>query len=192
MARTELAPRACAAYGAARCRYVPAGGDPADADGEGGGLTTAVEAHGVSALAAALGEGDRVELSDDPVQLELARVEGVVRMRVRWAEGPTYEERLDVAPDGGARLGGLGAVPAALAAADNLADPIAALHDPTRPLALGGEGLVDAPAGGPIAVPAVTPTGLGAASFRVAHGVRGNLVAGAESQTTRRRNWAGA
>ena len=179
MARTELAPLACAAYGAARCRHLSAGGDAAESEGAGGGLTLAVETHGVSALAAALAGGDRLDLSDDAVRLELERRDGAVHMRVSWTDGPTYEERLDVAMDGGARLGGLGLPPAAPAEVDPVADPVAALHDPSRALCIGPEGLVDAGEGAGVAVPAVAPGGLGAPSFRAAHGVRGNLVAGA-------------
>lgn len=179
MARTELAPRACAAYGAARCRHMPAGGDAVEAEGAGGGLTLAVDSHGVSALAAALDEGGRLELSDAAVHLELERRDGAVQMRVSWSDGPTYEERLDVAADGGARLGGLGRAPAAPEAVAPVADPVAALHDPSRPLAIGADGLVDAAHGAAVAVPPVSPASLGAASFRADHGVRGNLVAGA-------------
>lgn len=183
MVRTELAAHACAAYGAARCRHHPAGGSAVEAQGAGGGLTHAVERRGVSALAAALDDGDRVELWDAAVRLELERQGGLVLMRVSWTDGPTYEERLDVAADGGGRLDALGAAPERAPVAEGgeapIADPVAALHDPTRPLSVGPAGLIDTPEGGVPAVPPVSPGALGAPAFRSAHGVSGNLVAGA-------------
>jgi PfaD family protein len=181
MARTELSTRACAAYGAARCTHHPASGDPVEAEGPGGGLTLSVEHHGVGALAAALEEGERFALQDEDVELHLARVDGRVQMRVRWSEGPTYEERLQVAPDGGTALGSIGGeqLVEMEPSSGGIGDPVAALHDPERPLGLGPDGLEDAAPGAVPAVPAVSPGSLGAGSFRAAHGVRGNLVAGA-------------
>ena len=181
MSLTGLPTRACAAYGAARCVHHPAGGDAVEADGPGGGLTLGVDHHGVSALAAAVGDGERIVLTDEGAELVLERKDGGVTMRVSWAEGPAYEERLDVAEDGGTALGGLRhGLPAMSAPGGGLLqDPVAALHEPTRPLALEADGLREAGDADAVAVPSVEPGRLGAPSFRSAHGVRGNLVAGA-------------
>ena len=181
MSPNGLPTRVCAAYGARRCIHHLPSGEPVEAEGPGGGLAAGVEQHGVSAVAAAVRAGERLVLLDEGAELVLERRDGAVLMRVSWADGPTYEERLDVAADGGSALGGLGRPALGILPAEGsaLVDSVAALHDPERPLTIGGDGLRDASDGETVMVPAVDPARLGAASFRTTHGVRGNLVAGA-------------
>ncbi len=172
---SELSNRILGVYPAARCRV---GGE--DVPGEGGGLTAAVEAHGLTPLVAALPDGVDAELEDADVRVVLSRAGGEVTLRVAWSDGPAYEERLAVAFDAGAALRRLGGGAVSAADATIVADPVAALHDPMRVLSVTPRGLADGRVDGALGVvPAREPGSLGAASFRAAHGVRGNLVAGA-------------
>jgi trans-AT polyketide synthase, acyltransferase and oxidoreductase domains len=200
----SLAARIRAAYDPVSCRTVDADGATLEATGDGGGLTDAVERHGVTALAAAVPRGGRLVLGDADVSLELVREDRDVVMHVAWTSGPAYEERLGVPWDGGEALGRLGALPArrpvppapAVSQGPSSprpsspaprtdvapADAVAALHDPARPLVVTHRGLADGRGGGDDVIgviPAMDPGLLGSASFRAAHGTRGNLVAGA-------------
>lgn len=169
-------------YGPARATHESADGAAVALDGPGGGLQAAVERHGAASIAAALDPGERVVLEDDGVTLELVREGAGATLRVAWEGGPSYAEPLALA--GVAPLAPAAAAqPAAPSAGPVIQDAVAALHDPTRPLAVSAAGLHDAPgalpAGGIGRVPSVEPGTLGDRAFRAAHGTAGNLVAGA-------------
>ncbi len=129
----------------------------------GAGLARALDAGGAAALTALLDDGaDVVELEDAEVSVRVARDAGGARVSTRWASGETLEQLLPLASRG-----------------RPVVDLVAALHDPTRTLRWHagrwweGEGPAD------LVIPAMSPERLGAASFREAHGVRANYVAGA-------------
>ena len=180
-------------YGPERLTLVSASGAAVEAAGPGGQLQQQVDALGASPLAATLHAGEQVILEDAGVRLELDRDASGATMRVSWSDGPSYTERIAVS--GGAPLSAApptAAAPAADAARTPapaplrapVGDAVAALHDPARPLVVSAQGLhADAGAALPAdamgRIPAVAPGSLGDASFREAHGVRGNLVAGA-------------
>ncbi len=129
----------------------------------GSGLARALDQGGAAALAALLDDGaDGVELEDGDVTVRVDRSGGAARVSTRWASGEALEQHIPLAR---------GAHP--------VADLVAALHDPTRTLRFHdgkwweGEGPAE------LVVPAMRPEALGAPSFREAHGVRVNYVAGA-------------
>ena len=84
------------AYGAARCVLITPNGERHEAHGSGGTLVVAVERRGVADLAADLADGDTIVLEDNGVSLTLARNGGGARMRAKWADGPAYEEHIEL------------------------------------------------------------------------------------------------
>lgn len=182
--------RICRSYGAHHALLRRPDGSEAAASGTGHGLTSAVDEHGVGPLAAHLGEGEQLLLADEGIELWLTREGAEAVLRVSWEHGPAYEDRIPVGvvgaplpPDPGPAEGAAGGAAAATgrrAGARPVADLLAALHDPARPLAVTPEGVfeaADAP-GCPL-IPAVAPGDLGSASFRAAHGVQAAYIAGA-------------
>ena len=201
MSRQDIA-ELMQAYGAAQGRWTGADGTTEEASGTGGGLVAAVETHGVGPLASRLSDGDALHLEDAGVTLELRRTGAHAVLRVNWASGPAYEETLPV-PGGSPTLPaaaapGLAPVAVASTAAptgtaealfqgdpsSQVADVDAALRDPRTTLQITSTGIftrgvhgVGVPLLG--TVPAVDPFTFGHPSFRRAHGVRANYVAGA-------------
>ncbi|MDP2312233.1 MAG: PfaD family polyunsaturated fatty acid/polyketide biosynthesis protein [Pseudomonadota bacterium] len=139
-------------------------GDKAEELSPGGtGLARAVDQAGASALAALLADGaDGIELEDADVTVRVERDGDSARVSTSWATGERHVQ--DVPLPGRGRP---------------VADLAAALHDPGRTLRWHegrwweGEGPAE------LVVPAMRPDRLGAPSFREAHGVRYNYVAGA-------------
>lgn len=166
-----------ARYGAAFARLAPEGGQPHEVRGDGGGLVAAVEALGVSHLAASLALGDHLRLVDDGVQLELHREGHEAKLRVVWTDGPSFEARIPVPVPPPVAASSAGPVGPRLEGSAL----VAALLDPKRALSVGRGGVYDGlHADGLVGIiPAVLPDALGSVSFRRAHGVRASLMAGA-------------
>ncbi len=145
--------------------------------GEGGGLTDAMEVRGVGPLAGSLAPGMRLLLEDDDVKLTLRRLTSEAVLGVEWEGGPSYEERVPVSV---ARLDA--GAPARRVAASPVADPVEALHDPSRMLWVTADGALCEGAPPPDtrgAIPAIDPLTLGAEDFRATHGTRAAYIAGA-------------
>ncbi len=185
-------------YGPVRAVLTRADGVKTEASGAGGGLTLAVDSRGVSDLVERLAVGELLVLEDADATLELLREQKSARMRVSWADGPTYEETVPapmaVAP---------GPMPAPAAVASPAVAPVltdgalftpdraskvddlrAALHEIQTTLYATSEGVYrrgQHGAGQPLltVIPAIDPSQLGAKSFQDAHQVRASYVAGA-------------
>jgi len=188
-------------YGATRAIFTGTDGKSVDLQGPGGGLVAAVDGQGVGPLAGALGQGETLTLEDTGVSLTLVREGTQARMRVQWADGPTYEDVVSVgstAPTPAARkpvaapsptvaptATATSAVPLFTPDAGSaVTDLGAALHDTGCVLYVSDSGVYSAGtfgAGEPLRgiIPAVTVADLGASSFTKAHGVRAAYVAGA-------------
>jgi PfaD family protein len=191
------------AYGAVRAVLERAGGETVQAEGAGGGLVSAVDSQGVGPLASALGEGDTLRLEDAGVSLTLVRSGAWARMRVEWADGPTYEDQIPASTADASLSTSPPSMPMAVASAPSspasqtstsplfspdsstvVTDLAAALHDNNTPLIVSESGVYRAGqfgAGEPLRgiIPAVTAADLGAQSFATAHGVSAAYVAGA-------------
>jgi trans-AT polyketide synthase/acyltransferase/oxidoreductase domain-containing protein len=130
-------------------------------DGAGMGLAAVLAQHGVDLALAGLEGWERIRAWDDEVEIELARDDDGVRMRTRWPDGASTEERVQA---GAPRV-----------------DLAGTLRDSAVPLwRAGGAWFArapDVPTDG--FVPAVTPETLGSASFRAEWGVRHAWMAGA-------------
>jgi trans-AT polyketide synthase/acyltransferase/oxidoreductase domain-containing protein len=130
----------------------------------GAGLARALDEGGAAALIALLADGaDAVELEDAEVRVRVAREAGGARVRTRWVTGESHEQVLPMGAPGGRPV----------------TDLVAALHDPSRVLRLHEGRWFEGEGPAEFVVPAMSPERLGAASFRAAHGVRANYVAGA-------------
>lgn len=175
LAGTWSAARVVLAYGDAR----------GEASGPGGGLAAALDRHGIGALGACLADGERVELTDADHTVVLTRHGASGALRISWAEGPTYEQRVALAAPLAAGTGstGTGAAERPVELGAPVSDVRAALADRARPLAVVDGGLYDVSAV-PVGrleglVPAVEPAQLGDPTFLADHGVRAAYVAGA-------------
>jgi PfaD family protein len=129
----------------------------------GSDLAKAIDRAGAGGTVSLLADGiDAVELEDGDLTVRVARDAGGARVRSVWRSGEVVEQLLPLTR-----------------ASRPVADVVEALHDPSRPLRWHdgrwweGEGPADG------MVPALSPDRLGAPSFREAHGVRRNYVAGA-------------
>ncbi len=148
---------------ASKVRFVRGAQEEVHAPG-GSGLAQALDLGGASALAALLADGvDRVELEDADVTVRVDRAGADTRIHTRWSTGEAFEQFL----------------PPAAPVRRPVQDVVAALHDPSRALRWkdgqwwDGEGAAD------LVVPALRAASLGTASFRAAHNVRFNYLAGA-------------
>ena len=65
-------------------------------NGTGGGLVEAVEQNGIAVLGQVVSAGCVLEMTDSGVQLEIRRDGSDLLLRVSWADGPAYEERIAV------------------------------------------------------------------------------------------------
>ncbi|MDP6933605.1 MAG: hypothetical protein QGG40_11850, partial [Myxococcota bacterium] len=83
-------------YGAARGELQLAGGTSESVSSVGGDLIERVEELGVIGLVQTLAQGDRLVLEDPGVSLEIRVADTHAVLRVAWADGPSYEERLEV------------------------------------------------------------------------------------------------
>ncbi len=169
------------ALGPDRATLQRADGSQHSAQGPGGGLEAGLELHGAGPVAASLDEGDRLVLEDGGLVMELTREGHRASLRVRWPQGPSLEEQIlltgvarlrPMAPAGGGSVG------------PRVPDLLDALHDPSQVLDVVDGRLHRAmgpalPAGASGRVPAVAAGSLGDPAFRVAHGLQGNLIAGA-------------
>ncbi len=180
-----------ARYGARRAAITFDSGEEV-AEAAGGELTARVDRLGTAPLAALLrGRPDirAVALVDAGVQLRLEREGSAARLSVTWDGGASHAEVLELDPDpaGSARPGTALFVPDP---DSRIADPAAALADPTVPIHVvdtgAGQGWFTRgrfSAGGPGALPLVGQLApsqpLGPAWFRERMGIRANYVAGA-------------
>jgi len=159
----------------------------ASAEGAGGGLAAALDAHGIAALGASLGDGERVELSDADQTVLLTRHGASGALRISWTDGPTYEQRVALPAPLGAASVAPAAVPVPASVPGTMGAPVAdgaaALAAVERPLAVRAGVLYPMDALSPElregVVPAVSPSQLGAASFLADHSVKAAYVAGA-------------
>ncbi len=177
------------AYGAAQATLDAGPGASATVEGSGGGLAQGVERAGLRPALGALHDGETLHLRDPGCALELRRVGQTGTVRVTWADGPTYEDRLPV-PLVEVPLPGGGALPvvdpvrpsAPVGVAARPLDRAAALadidhaHEVFKGQLYPMGGAPGRPEG---VVPAVPATALGSAAFCRAHGVRAAYVAGA-------------
>lgn len=126
------------------------------------GLARALDAGGSAALLGLLGERDSLEFEDAEVSVRVERTARGARVRTRWATGEEHVEAIGSTPI-------------------RSRDLSAALHDPARPVFFREGAWWDGRPDGAaeIVVPAIAPEQLGDASFRGAHGVRFNYLAGA-------------
>jgi PfaD family protein len=207
-ALTQALSQALQVYSPLRLQWTGSDGSSQEFEGAGGGLVAAVEQHGVAPLGQAVPAGSQLEMSDTGVHLELRRSGSDLVLRVRWDEGPSYEERVTV---GASTLPSMVSTPAKpqpapakhrpaaapatptvqtsstplFTPADSpITDLGAALHDSSQVLYLTDAGaFTDGHhgAGQPLrgVIPAVQAESLGAGSFRQNHGVRANIISGA-------------
>ena len=187
------------AYGAARCVLTTPSGERQETLGSGGTLVSNVERRGIADLAASLPEGHTIVLEDADVSLTLRREGAGARMRAKWADGPAYEERIEIpsrptrpiATDVPAAAGSIARRQASAVApffepdpASAVTDLAASLHDTATPLYVTSSGVYARGrfgTGEPLRgiVPPVSAAELGARSFRDAHGVRAAYASGA-------------
>jgi PfaD family protein len=150
----------------------------------GAGLARALDAGGVGALVALLDGGvDRVELEDAEVSVRVERAGGAARVSTRWSTGEHLEQTMALRAAAALPIadGPIADVPIAdVPIADvPIADIAAALHDPGRALRFHAGRWWDGDGPADLVVPAMAPDRLGARSFRDAHAVRFNYLAGA-------------
>jgi PfaD family protein len=147
---------------AARTARVSRGGVWEEHAVGGAGLARAVDQGGAAAVAGLLADGaDEVHLEDGELTLRVTRESGTAHAVARWASGEIVEQRV---PLGYGRP---------------VADLVQALHDPARVLRWQDGGWFEGEGPADLVIPALSPDRLGAPSFRDAHGVRANYLAGA-------------
>ena len=186
-------------YGAARCLLITPDGEQRETMGSGGTLVLTIERRGIADLAANLPDGHTIVLEDAGVSLTLIRDGGSARMRAKWADGPAYEERIEVPPrtvppiattgptaaDSSPQSEGATAAPLfAPDPASAVNDLAASLHDAATPLYVTASGVFARGrfgTGEPLhgIIPPIHAADLGARSFREAHGVRAAYASGA-------------
>ena len=169
------------AWSAARVVLSSAAGS-GQASSSGGALASRLDQYGVGALGAALSDGERVELQDAGATVVLTRHGASGALRISWADGPTYEQRVPLP----GQLAGATAPsrPVPVPAADGPLGPptdLSALGDLNRPLAVVRGVLYDwdTVVQRQGTIPAVSVDLLGDPLFLRDHGVRAAYVAGA-------------
>lgn len=187
-------------YGPARAVLTRRDGAQSEVNGSGGGLVAAVEAHGVAPLVDALALGEVLLLEDAGATLELHRERNSARMRVSWADGPTYEETVpgravEAAAQASVSTTAPTTAPSAMVGlsaqplftpdpGSQVSDLRVALHDVATPLFVTTEGVFTRGQHGAgqvllATIPAIDKAALGARSFQAAHGVHASYIAGA-------------
>jgi RluA family pseudouridine synthase len=176
-------------YHAMAIRVVPVEGDPEDLLGDGGGLEETFDRLGQRPLLEVLRDVRvrQVLLADGELTIEAERVGSRGRLRVRWGDRLIVNDEVEIPPAVAATTGPLFRPDPA----SEVADVVAALHDPRRALhvvedmggqvrwftrGLHGRGAGEMPLRGQ--VPAIDPATLGSSAFRAAHSLRWAYVAG--------------